>query len=131
MVVYLYAAFLTAMLLALTYNVIWRRRRLRIGLGSGGNDGLDRAIRAHSSFVEFVPFTLLLIYMVEDAGAALWTIHLMGWTLVIGRLLHVWGLSGESGHSFGRMAGSVLTHLVLAGAALFCIWLYYNAPNAD
>ncbi len=131
MVVYLYAAFLTWLLLGLTYNVIWRRKHLKVGLGHGDNEGLQRAIRAHTSFVEFVPFTMLLIYMAENAGAALWTIHAMGWTLIVARVLHVWGLSGSSWHSFGRSAGTVLTHLVLIGAAVFCVWFYFNAPNAD
>ncbi len=131
MVVYLYAAALTVMLLGLTYNVILRRRALKIGLGHGDNRGLERAIRAQGNFIEFVPYALLLIYMAETAGASDLVIHALGMTLVVARILHAWGLMGSSGYSKGRFLGSILTHLVLLGATAFCLYFYMVVPNAD
>jgi uncharacterized membrane protein YecN with MAPEG domain len=131
MAVYLYAAFLTLMLLGLTYNVILRRRKLKIGLGHGEDEGLARAIRAHANFTEFVPYCLLLIFMAESAGATPFTIHVLGLTLIVARLLHVWGLTSSSGYSFGRFTGTILTHLVLLGGAAFCVYFYFYAPTAD
>jgi uncharacterized membrane protein YecN with MAPEG domain len=131
MVVYLYAAILTVLLLALTYNVILRRKYAGIWLGHGGHDALERAIRAQGNFVEYVPYALLLLYMAEDAGAAELVIHVLGATLIAARLLHAWGLTVSRGHSFGRLSGTVLTQMVLIGTGAFCIYFYLVAPDAS
>ena len=130
MVVYLYAAILTVLLLALTYNVILRRKFAGIWLGHGNHDALEQAIRAQGNFVEYVPYALLLLYMAEGAGASDLVIHVLGVTLIVARLLHAWGLTISRNHSFGRLSGSLLTHLVLIGAGAFCIYFYFVAPDA-
>ena len=117
----LYAGLLALLLLALSMKVVMLRRRFRIGLGSGNNPELERAIRAHANFVEYVPLTLLLLLLLELSGsmpgAAL---HGLGAGLLIGRVLHAVGLWGSAGTSPGRFVGTLLTWLVLliAGIAL-------------
>ena len=120
----LYAGFLGIILFGLSMRVVRVRQRLQVKLGSGGHDELERAIRAHANFVEYVPMTLLLLYLVESSATMpLWVIHVLGLALVVARLLHGFGLNRTSGLSAGRWWGTAVTWLVLLilaviGAAL-------------
>ena len=57
----LIASALTLIFIRLSFAVIRLRRANRVGLGSGGNEELERAIRAQGNFAEYVPFGLILI----------------------------------------------------------------------
>ncbi|MEO7031688.1 MAG: MAPEG family protein [Herbaspirillum sp.] len=109
----LYVALHAVLLLALAVQVMLQRGKQHVGLGDGGNEALSRAIRVHGNAVEYVPIALLLMLVYEiNAGAvgsaALW-LHGCGSLLLISRLAHAWGLSRNSGESFGRAAGVVGT----------------------
>ena len=54
-------AILTAIFIKLSFAVIGLRRKNKVGLGSGGHDDLERAIRAQGNFAEYVPFGIILI----------------------------------------------------------------------
>jgi uncharacterized membrane protein YecN with MAPEG domain len=58
-------AILTAIFIKLSFAVIGLRRKNKVGLGSGGHDDLERAIRAQGNFAEYVPFGILLIACLE------------------------------------------------------------------
>ena len=110
----LYAGLLGLVLLALSWNVVRLRRSLRIGLGDGANPELQRAVRVHGNFLEYVPLTLILIALLEVDGLATLWLHLAGATLLVCRLLHALGLGRSAGTSFGRFAGTLGTWIVLA-----------------
>ena len=46
------ASILTAILIKLSFAVIELRRKNKVGLGSGGHEELERAIRAQANFAE-------------------------------------------------------------------------------
>ena len=122
----LYAALCTLLLIILTTSVVARRRTLRIGLGAGSDVVLECRIRAHGNAVETVPIGLLLLLLLETGGLAGGWLHAFGITLLLGRVLHAWGLSGRPGVSFGRLYGMLLTLLALLGMAaalLVCVLL--------
>jgi len=109
----LYAALCALLLIVLTVSVVARRRALRIGIGAGNDVTLECRIRAHGNAIETVPIGLLLLLLLEAGGlAGLW-LHAAGATLLLGRVLHAWGLSGKPGVSFGRFHGMLLTVLAL------------------
>ena len=117
----LYAALCALVLLALALRVSWVRQARGINLGDGGDPALQRAVRAHGNAAENMPLAVILLLAVELAGAASWLLHGAGGALVIGRVLHGWGLNRSAGASFGRVAGMALTWGVmgaLAGTAL-------------
>ncbi|MDZ7791163.1 MAG: MAPEG family protein [Xanthomonadales bacterium] len=118
-----YAGLLVLLYLALSLQVIRLRRTLQVGLGSGGNEVLDRAVRAHANFAEYVPLGLLLLALIEIGTAAPgWLVHLLGLTLLVGRLMHgLIGLNRSSGYSVGRFWGTCLTWLVFAAGAVIVI----------
>jgi uncharacterized protein len=116
--------------LVLSVLVVRQRQLTRTEIGTGGNPVLERAIRAHGNFVEYVPLILLLLLLLALSGAGILRLHVLGATLTVARVLHAWGLSRSAGASFGRLAGVTLTWLVLAAALVFCIYVGVAALSA-
>ena len=54
--------------IGLSARVIRGRGQHRVGLGSGGIDDMERSIRAHGNFAEYVPLTMLLIARMKCAA---------------------------------------------------------------
>lgn len=123
----LYAGLLGLLYLVLSIRVVVLRRRHGVGLGSGGERELQRAIRAHANFAEYVPIAVLLIWLL-DAGTAApaWLVHLLGLALVVGRALHgLLGLNRSAGVSFGRFWGTVLTWIVILVSSLILVYMAF------
>ncbi|KAA9130948.1 hypothetical protein F3N42_11380 [Marinihelvus fidelis] len=118
----LFAALLGLLLLALSYRVVRVRRRTRVGIGHGDQPALESAMRVQGNFVEYVPIALLLLLLAEAGSPGAWWLYLLGGLLLLGRLLHAWGLAGSSGISVGRFWGTGLTWLVILLAALVNLW---------
>lgn len=116
----LYAGLLGLLLLALSMNVSRERGRARVSLGDGGDEVLNKAIRAQANFTEYVPLALILIALSEAQGAPAVAVHILGAMLVVGRFLHAAGMLGTQLMRLGRLIGTVLTFLVLliAGVGL-------------
>ncbi|MCZ8063903.1 MAPEG family protein [Silanimonas sp.] len=114
----LYAALCALLIFALSLRIALLRRKLRIGIGDGGDAGLARAIRAQANAIEYVPLLLVMLLIAENNGASVAMVHACGAGLLLARVLHAVGLSGSAGVSFGRFWGILLTWallLVLAG----------------
>jgi uncharacterized protein len=120
-VVTFYAGILGLICLVLAVLVVRQRGKTKTGLGTGGHLALEQAIRVHANFVEYVPLILILLLLLELSGLAPVWLHAMGIALVVGRVLHAWGLSGNPNESFGRAAGITLTWLTLLVALVLCI----------
>ena len=118
MAVFLYAGILGFIYIGLSFNVIGLRRKY---MGQGGEADIKRASRVHGNFSEYVPFTLLLMFMAESAGTNSYIIHVLGIILVIGRLFHAKGLGRTMGVSKGRTVGMVMTFSALLVAAVLCL----------
>jgi hypothetical protein len=120
-IVTFYAGLNALIALVLAILVVRQRNKTGVNLGSGGNPALEQAIRAHGNLIEYAPFILFLLLLLELGGlSALW-LHLMGATLTVARILHAWGLMTKSGASFGRAAGIVLTWVVMLAALIFAL----------
>ena len=121
----LYAGLLTLLFIGLAAEVIRRRRADRVSIGSGGSPALERAIRGHGNFAEYVPLALVLMAVAEIQGAGPWRLHFMGIALSAGRLLHgaCFVLSGVP--MWVRVAGMALTFTALGAGAADClrVWL--------
>lgn len=92
-----------------------------MGLGDGGHKDLAQAIRVHGNFVEYVPFALLLLLLVEMQHDSVWPVHILGGLLVAGRVLHAAGLSRSSNTSFGRFFGTLLTWAMMLAVSLLAL----------
>ncbi|WP_258052107.1 MAPEG family protein [Mesorhizobium sp. INR15] len=71
-------------------------------------------IRAQGNFIEYVPLGVTTLGLVETRAAPAWIVIPFGAILVIGRVLHAFGMLTASGpvRGFG-----ILTYLALLGAA--------------
>ncbi|MBW6416793.1 MAPEG family protein [Celeribacter sp. PS-C1] len=120
-----YAGLAGLLYLYLSIYVIKQRLHIGQGLGDGGDDTLNRRIRAHGNFNEYAPLTLVLIAGFEAQGAPTLLVHLAGITLIVSRGLHAYGMQGgdkEWGRKYGILSTfALLLVLSLAdiGMALF------------
>ena len=103
------AAILTTIFVKLSFAVIGLRRKNKVGLGSGGYDDLERAIRAQGNFAEYVPIGLILIACLELNGAPWWLVILPGIALIIGRLIHAKGINEPPPNFSSRVLGMKFT----------------------
>src|SRR3546814_11850908 len=81
---------------------------------------MNRRIRGHANFVEYVPLCLLLIAIFEFSHLSIHLIHALGLALLIGRILHGYAFSFTACSTFGRVWCVALTYLVLLVAAALC-----------
>ena len=66
-----------------------------VAIGTRGDVHLERKMRVHANFAEYVPFALLLATFIEMQGTRAWLIHLLCLALVAGRVIHAYGVSQE------------------------------------
>ena len=118
-----YAGLLALVFLGLTLQVARARGRSKVSFGTGGDRMLERAVRAHANYSEFVPLALVLLALAEGLGLSGWALHLLGLVLVAARIAHGIGISREPDIAALRGLGAGLTLLVilLAGAALLVL----------
>ena len=122
----LYAGILALWLVALGYRIPALRRKHRIGIGTGGNQELAVTVRCHGNANEYIPVGIVLLLIAELNGAHALLLHGAGIALVLGRVLHAWGMTKTQGNlSFGRVAGMILTWTMLAVMALTCVYLFF------
>lgn len=126
----LYAALCALLVFALSLRIALLRKRLRIGIGDGGDAALARAIRAQANAIEYVPLALLMLLVAENNGASVAFVHTCGAGLLLARVLHALGLSGSAGVSFGRFWGILLTWAILLALAAQLVWGYALAMRA-
>jgi uncharacterized protein len=108
---------------ALTALVIIRRAQTGIHLRDGGDEGLIRRIRAHANFVETVPLALLMLALLEMDGLAAQWLWAFGLTLVVGRLLHAFGLIARDA-AWARLVGMIMTLAVFSLEGALCLLMY-------
>jgi uncharacterized protein len=105
------AGLLGLLAVSLTVSVGRLRMQKKIYLGDGGDPEMLAAIRAHGNFMEYVPFCLLLIYVVSDFYT-FWYVAVLSLVLLLSRVLHAGGLLGFI--PLGRTLGAGGTTLILA-----------------
>jgi uncharacterized membrane protein YecN with MAPEG domain len=118
---------------AATLVNVWLARRVgqarhgaKVSIGDGGDERLIRRMRAQSNFVEYTPFFLILVALIELAsGSATW-LWAVGALYIVARLLHAFGMDGAPGNKL-RMAGIITTALLLVGLAIYALVIPYLA----
>jgi uncharacterized protein len=118
----LYAGLLALLYLALAGLVVAHRRRARVGLGTGSDTALERAVRVHGNFAEYTPLFLVLLLVAELSGIGAILLHVAGSAFFLARIGHAFGLSQSSGTSAGRFVGTLVTWIAILVLALASIW---------
>ncbi len=86
--------------------------------GDGGNEALQRHMRAHSNYVEYTPFALILILVLDLADQDGWLLAISALVYFAARILHPIGMQA-SHPAKTRQIGIALTFLLLA---LWSVW---------
>ncbi len=122
-----YAAIFVFIFVLLAVQVIRLRQKYMVGIGAGGHVDLERASRVHANFAEYVPFAILLLGFMEMQRQSIWLIHILAIALLVGRLVHAYGVSQPDEDINLRSTGMLLTFAVLIVAAIV---LLVNALRA-
>jgi uncharacterized protein len=100
------------------------RLRHKVSMGDAGNLQLAARMRAHANFVEYTPFFLILLALVElSQGSKMW---LWGVAIayILARLAHPFGMDRKAPNKL-RMIGILLTWAVLLGLAVYALAIPY------
>jgi hypothetical protein len=120
-------AVLTGIFIRLSFAVIGLRRKNKVGLGTGGHEDLERAIRAQGNFAEYVPFGILLIACLELNKAPWWLVAVPGVTLIIGRVIHAVGINTPPPDFSKRVLGMKFTFFTLMALIVLNLgWSVYQ-----
>lgn len=118
----MYLPVLALIYLALSLRTIRLRWKFRVSVGDGGHKLLQRAIRVHSNFSEYVPLIALLIYLVESSGASGRLVHGLCLALLFGRVLHATAVSQEKEPLIFRQSGMILTFASLIISSVYLLY---------
>lgn len=109
--------------------ISWRVGRTRIknkiNLGDGGNEEMQRAIRAQGNYVEYAPAALLGLAVLAGLGLGAVYVHILGAAFLLARIFHLVGL-GMGVWPAGRFVGTLLTMLTLLATALLLFWKAFS-----
>ena len=121
------ASVLAIIFIKLSFAVIGLRRKNKVGLGSGGHEDLERAIRAQGNFAEYVPFGIILIACLELNKAPWWLVAIPGLALIIGRLIHAVGINTPPPDFSKRVLGMKFTFFTLMALIVLNLgWSLYQ-----
>ena len=98
----------------------------KISIGDGGNEKVIRRMRAQANFVEFTPFVLILIALIELAtGTSTWLWAVMA-VFMVARIFHALGMDGMAK---GRPVGIILTLLIMTGLAGYAVYIAHSSDG--
>lgn len=117
-VVSLYAGIFGLLFVALSARTVLLRRQFGVTIGNEDKPLLARASRVHGNFAEYVPLSLLLIYLLETQTASSVWIHLPCIALLVGRIIHAFGVSQVREKLKYRVVGMILTFAVIISTSI-------------
>ena len=98
----------------------------KVFIGDGGNEKVIRRMRAQANFVEFTPFVLILIALLEVAtGTSTWLWAVMS-IYMLARIAHAFGMDGLPK---ARPIGISLTLLIMTGLAGYAVYVAHSSDG--
>ncbi len=125
----LFAAIFALGYLYLAIVVIKIRRSEKITYGLENRDSvknrdLEKAVRIHANFIEYVPLALILFWFLENITYSHKAVFWLGCILLVARVAHVIGMNNPRDYIIFRVAGTAATLTVIAFGAIKLIWWY-------
>jgi uncharacterized protein len=97
----------------------------KVMIGDGAVPEMVSRGRAHANFNEYVPIALILMLLIElNVGASLY-LWAIGLALVIGRVLHPFGMDRPAPNPL-RLGGMMLTWAAIAVLVVWAVLLSYG-----
>ena len=94
--------------IGLAMRVSTIRRRDKVSLGTGESKDLLVAVRTHGNSAEFVPLAIVTLLLCELFGGSSVILHVLGGSLLVARLLHIYGMPRRA-PNFYRVSSNVVT----------------------
>lgn len=116
-----FAGALALLNIFLAYRISQIRHAGKISLGDGNNVLLLARMRAQANFIEYTPFVLILMVLLERAGEPA---NLLWWTgaaYVVVQIAHLFGMEPKAAAAL-RVIGALGTWVILGGLAIWGIW---------
>jgi uncharacterized membrane protein YecN with MAPEG domain len=107
----------------LAFRVSAVRMRAKVMTGHGDSPALLARMRAQANFVEYTPFVMILIALIEIVGGSKTWLWGIGIVYTVGRIAHAFGMDRQTMPNPARAAGALVTWAVLLGLAVWAIWL--------
>jgi uncharacterized protein len=101
----------------------------KVLVGDGGHPLLETRMRAHANFVEYTPFVLILMALLEYGAASRNGLYAIGAIYVAGRIAHAFGMDRRRSNAL-RAGGALITWVVLIGLAAWAFFLLFTATPA-
>ncbi len=118
----LYAGLFVLLFLALKLNTGRVRASVKVSIGDGGSEDMQRAMRVQANAIEDVPIVLLGLYGLAALAAPVMLIHALGGSFLVLRLMHALDMGGASWVAKGRLIGTLGTTLVMLITGGACLW---------
>ena len=113
----------------LAVRVTQVRSKNNVWLGDGGHEPVVARTRAHTNFVEYAPFVLILVALIELArGSSLW-LWLLSVAFILARLCHGLGMDPTAPKILRRI-GAITTLVVLLALSIWALVIGYQAAAA-
>jgi uncharacterized protein len=119
-----YAAIFALIFTFLSARTIRLRRSQKVAVGTGGNVLLERAIRVHGNFAEYVPITLIILGFDEARLVPQVVLHILCVALLAGRVIHAIGVAQPNENFKLRMTAMMLTLNTLGAASIILLATY-------
>ncbi|TMN33116.1 MAPEG family protein [Pseudoalteromonas sp. S2755] len=123
MITGLYAALLALIYIKLSFNIISLRHRHKVSLGDGGIDELQNAIRIHGNFIEYTPFVLLMMLLLENQQINPYLLHTFGIAFLFSRVAHYVAL-GKTNFSIRKVAMATTYGVILILASFNLVYYF-------
>lgn len=107
--------------------VIRLRIQHRVGYGDDQRIDLIKAVRTHANFAEYVPFALILMWILESMTFSSMLVFWLGAALLVGRVLHVFGMLYPKKMMVCRQIGVLTTLAVIVIASVRLLIFYLPA----
>ena len=124
MIVPIYAAILALIFVALSFRTLSLRRSKGIAIGTSDDLEMTRAMRVHSNFAECVPLALILLFFFENRTGGTTLVHILCVLLIVGRVVHAYGVSQVEENFKFRVTGMVLTLGTIISASVRLLATY-------
>ncbi|MBN8815748.1 MAG: MAPEG family protein [Sphingomonas sp.] len=112
----------------LAVRVTQVRSKANVWLGDGGQEPVVARTRAHTNFVEYAPFVLILIGLIELArGPSIW-LWALGVAFTLARLSHGIGMDPTAPRILRRI-GAITTLVVLLALSGWALVISYQSAT--
>ena len=110
----------------LAFRIVPTRLKDKVLVGDNDDLRLRSRMRAHANFAEYAPFVLILMGLIELAGASPFWLWVAGIAFVLARVAHGLGMDRTTSNPL-RAAGALVTWVLLAVLAGWAIAIAYHA----